>query len=391
MTDTSTHHAAGHAAEEFDADDPRLTRFDLVREGARRDGVEIVHYEPRFPVPGTKREKRIVRSLALLFLLVGLFATVFVVAYIWWPWQFKIGDNKANYYTPILGLSLGLCLAFLGIALIAWGKKLLPEEIAVQARHDGPSDSTEAKLTSQTILNMGDELGIRRRPMLGLAALAGLAPIGIAAAAPVIGGFIKDPNNSGPTINGKKASILTTTGWTPTDTNPGPIALTREDGTKIRPEDVSTGGQMTVFPGIPGGATNEHADSPTLLIHLRDDDAATLEANLINENKGPVTGFNWNNYAAFSKICTHAGCPASLYEQQTNILLCPCHQSQFQITDNARPIFGPATRRLPMLPLAVDADGFFVAGIVQQDGSIKPSGFTVPIGPGFWERSDRES
>jgi len=78
---------------------------------------------------------------------------------------------------------------------------------------------------------------------------------------------------------------------------------------------------------------------------------------------------------AYSKICTHAGCPASLYEQQTNRLLCPCHQSQFQITDNGRPIFGPATRRLPMLPMTVE-DGFFVA----------KSDFRVPIGPGFWER-----
>ena len=84
----------------------------------------------------------------------------------------------------------------------------------------------------------------------------------------------------------------------------------------------------------------------------------------------------WGNYIAYSKICTHAGCPASLYEQQTNRLLCPCHQSQFQITDNARPIFGPATRRLPMLPLEVDEEGFFVA----------KSDFRVPIGPGFWER-----
>jgi len=392
MTDT-THHAAGHAAdEEFDADDPRMTRFDLVREGARRDGVEIVHYEPRFPVPGTRREKRIVRSLALMFLLVGLFATAFVVIYIAWPWHYSISNDNAKWFTPILGLTLGLSLALLGVAMITWGKKLLPEEIAVQDRHDGPSDSTEAKLTGQTILNMGDELGLKRRPVLGLAALAGLAPLGAVAAAPIIGGLIKDPHTTGPKLaDGQKSSILTTTGWTPTEANPGPIALTREDGTKIRPEDVSVGGQMTVFPGIPGGASNEYADSPTLLIHLRDDDAAALEATLINENKGPVEGFNWKNYVAYSKICTHAGCPASLYEQQTNILLCPCHQSQFKITNNARPIFGPATRRLPMLPLALDPEGFFVAGIVQKDGSIVPSGYTVPVGPGFWERSDKIS
>ena len=79
---------------------------------------------------------------------------------------------------------------------------------------------------------------------------------------------------------------------------------------------------------------------------------------------------------AYSKICTHAGCPASLYEQQTNRLLCPCHQSQFLITDNARPIFGPATRRLPMLPLEVD----------ERASSWRSRDYTMPVGPAFWER-----
>ena len=132
----------------------------------------------------------------------------------------------------------------------------------------------------------------------------------------------------------------------------------------------SVGGQMTVFPGIPHGATNEWADSPTLLIHLRAIDAEEARRNAARPES------MWGNYIAYSKICTHAGCPASLYEQQTNRLLCPCHQSQFLITDNARPIFGPASRALPMLPLEVDAEGYFVAA----------SDYPEPVGPDFWER-----
>src|SRR4029453_11407975 len=110
------------------------------------------------------------------------------------------------------------------------------------------------------------------------------------------------------------------------------------------------GGQMTVYPGVPGGATNEHADSPTLLIHLRQEDAAEALNNAIDRNHGS----QWGNFVAYSKICTHAGCPASLYEQQTNRLLCPCHQSQFKISDNPRPIFRPASRRLPQLPIELE-------------------------------------
>ncbi len=360
---------------QFDIEDPELTRFDMVAEGARRDGVEIVHYVPRFPVPGTLRERRIVRVISLLFMLAGLFGLAFVVAYIWWPWKYESGENIHKLYTPVLGVTLGLSLAFIGVGLITWGKKLLPEEIAVQDRHDGPSDPVEKKLTGETMLNMVDELGIKRRPLLAKMALLGMAPLGIAAVAPLIGGLIKDPHNP---------DILFHTGWDPTLNGGQPIALTREDGTKIRPEDVSVGGQMTVFPGIPGGASNDYADSPTLLIHLRDADADTLRNNLklVPRNVGSV----WGNFVAYSKICTHAGCPTSLYEQQTNRLLCPCHQSQFNIIDNARPIFGPATRPLPMLPLSVDPDGFFVAGVTQTDGSITASDYKEPVGPGFWER-----
>jgi ubiquinol-cytochrome c reductase iron-sulfur subunit len=380
----------------FDVEDPRLTRFDLVKEGARRDGVEIVHYEPRFPVPGTRRERRITRALTLLFLLAGLLGTAFVVAYIWWPWQYAAGTGLDKWYTPVLGLSMGLALAAIGIGMIAWGKKLLPEEIAVQERHDGPSDATEAKLTGETMVNMADELGVRRRPLLGVAALAGMVPLGLVIGVPLVGGLIRNPHK------GPNGGPLMYTGWDPDPnqelfpdvTHTGPpaphggqmVALARDDGTKIRPEDVSVGGQMTVFPALYDtktgefvGNTNAFADSPTLLIHLRDEDAARLRRNLpdvpLNENGVDGQPNVWGNYVAYSKICTHAGCPASLYEQQTNRLLCPCHQSQFLIIENGRPIFGPATRRLPMLPLTVQ-DGFFYAA----------GDYQVPVGPGFWER-----
>jgi ubiquinol-cytochrome c reductase iron-sulfur subunit len=359
----STH---GAPTEGADLDNPELTRFDLVREGARRDGVEIVHYAPRFPVPGTKREKRIERTIALMFLVSGLAATGFVAAYIWWPYTYRQGANLNKWYTPVLGICLGLMLLSIGMAIITWQKKLMPEEISVQSRHDQDPDLDERRLTGAAILNMTEELGVARRPLLRRAALLGLAPVGLVAAAPLIGGLLTDPHHP---------DVLMTTGWDPKNNDGKPIRLVRDDGTPIRPEDVSVGGQMTVFPGIPEGNTNKYADSPTLLIHLRDGDAQTLRNNLGNA-KPSNEGFMYGNLVAYSKICTHAGCPASLYEQQTNRLLCPCHQSQFLITDNAQPIFGPATRRLPMLAITVDNEGYLIA----------KSDYTIPVGPGFWER-----
>src|ERR1043166_753859 len=91
----------------FDVEDPKLPRFDLVKEGARRDGVEIVHYAPRFPVPGTRAERRVERTIAFLLVLSGLLGLGFVVPYIWWPWEYAPGTNLAKLYNMVLGITLG--------------------------------------------------------------------------------------------------------------------------------------------------------------------------------------------------------------------------------------------------------------------------------------------
>jgi ubiquinol-cytochrome c reductase iron-sulfur subunit len=366
---TATHHDnPSSGAQPVDVHDPRLSRFDIVKEGARRDDIEIVTYESQFHGHNSKAERRVVRSIAFLFLLSGLAALVFLVAYIWWPWEFELGDSINDYYTPVLGISLGISLFALGFAILSWAKKLLPHEVSIQQRHDSPSPSDEQVITGQTMLFVADEMGVQRRPLLKGAIALGLAPLGLVAAAPLVGGLIENPHKSD---RGEDPPLFRT-GFSPAGGRL--IRLTRDDGTPIRPEDVSTGGQITVYPGIPGGATNEYADSPTLLIHLREDAAikARAAADGDRRNKGSM----WGNYVAYSKICTHAGCPASLYEQQTNRLLCPCHQSQFNLIDNAQPIFGPASRRLPMLPLDVDAEGYFVA----------KSDYKDTVGPDFWER-----
>ena len=361
-------HGSDH--QPVDLSDPRLSRFEIVREGARRDDIEIVTYESQFAGPNTKAEKRIERAIALLFLLAGLLGVVFLVAYIAWPWEFELGHAMSDYYTPILGISLGLALLAVGFGILAWAKKLLPHEVSIQDRHEAMSTDEDRQIAGQTLLFTVDELGIQRRPLLKGAVALGLAPLGLVAAAPLVGGLIKDPHKPD---RGQNPPLFRT-GFDPVAHGGELVRLTREDGSPVRPDDVSVGGQITVFPGVEGGATNEYADSPTLLIHLRADDAerARVAAEGDERNKGAM----WGNYVAFSKICTHAGCPASLYEQQTNRLLCPCHQSQFLITENARPIFGPASRRLPMLPITVDEEGFFVAA----------SDYRETIGPDFWER-----
>ena len=317
-----------------------------------------------------------VRLVSWLFIVSGLLGLIFVACYIWWPftdfpdvtgWEYEPGNSWSKGFTPILGLTLGLALMVVGFAILAWGKKLLPHELAIQDRHDGGSDPEERKLTGATLQFIGEELGLKRRPMLKVALLAPAGGLGLAALALPVGMMLKDPRHP---------NILFQTGWNRENNGGKLVYMVREDGvTKIRPEDVSVGGQITAFPGIPGGTTNKWADSPVLLIHLRQEDADLLRERLYPINQGGLAG----NLVAYSKICTHAGCPASLYEQQTNRLLCPCHQSQFLITDNAKPIFGPATRRLPLLPIEQDEAGFLRA----------TSDFNgVPVGPAFWEKPE---
>ncbi|MFI2647233.1 ubiquinol-cytochrome c reductase iron-sulfur subunit [Micromonospora fulviviridis] len=359
---THTEHQAPQGPEPLDVNDPRLSRFDIVQEGARRDDIEIVHYEPQV-VPGSKAERRLTRTVASFFWITFLAGLAFLVIYIWWPWQWEAGRGGDKFYTPLLGVTLGIALLGIGFGILTWGKKLLPKEVSIQDRHDQPGSPEDRRITGETMLYMADELGVKRRPLLGISLLAGLAPVGAVVAAPLVGGLISDPH---------KNNQMFTTGFKPASDGKR-IRLIREDGRPIRPADVSVGGQLTVFPGIEGGVSNKHADSPTLLIHLREDDAEKSRA--ANQRKGHGD-YMWGNYVAFSKICTHAGCPASLYEQQTNRLLCPCHQSQFLITDNAMPVFGPANRPLPQLPIEVDEEGFFVA----------KSDYTETIGPDFWER-----
>ena len=91
--------------------------------------------------------------------------------------------------------------------------------------------------------------------------------------------------------------------------------------------------------------------------------------------RGAPTGAS-TGYVAYSKMCTHLGCPVGLYQEQTQQLVCPCHQSIFNVQAGAVPEFGPAPRPLPQLPITVDAAGYLVA----------KGGFDQPVGPGFWER-----
>lgn len=341
----------------------RLSREEKARLGAALDGVELVEYGERY-VPGSPADKRAERKVALHFLLAALFGLAAVVLFIVWPAGFQpsdAGDAQVRYalFTPLVGLTLGLCILFFGTGVVALAKKLTPHEVAVQQRHVGMSDEIDRQTLGAEIMDVADKAGLvkRRGIIKGSIALAG-GVLGLATVVPLLGGLIKNPWEKG------AESDLWVTPW-----RPGPdgkkVRLVQVDGIPVRPEDIPSGSLTTVFPGVPGGI--KASDAAVMLFRLRSDSKV-----LIRDGQD---GFEYGDIYAYSKICTHVGCPVSLYEQQTGRILCPCHQSQFDVFDGAKPVFGPATRPLPQLPIELDGEGYLVA----------THDFIEPVGPGFWE------
>lgn len=235
----------------------------------------------------------------------------------------------------------------MGVGMILWAKHLFPEEEVIQERHHTES-SPEEQEEFANLIETGAQDVTRRRFLSRLAATA-LGSIGLAALFPL--------RSLGPASN----EDLWHTQW-----EPGMRLLT-EDGRPVKPSDLSVGGVITVWP-----ADREHAEeSSTLLIKVPQD---RFKPRPGRENWAP------QGNVAYSKICTHVGCPVGLYRETTHELLCPCHQSTFDVLDGGRPVFGPAARSLPQLPLAIDAEGYLIA----------QSDYREPIGPGFWNRGRRK-
>nr|MDT0667296.1 Rieske 2Fe-2S domain-containing protein [Micromonospora sp. DSM 115978] len=137
--------------------------------------------------------------------------------------------------------------------------------------------------------------------------------------------------------------------------------LVTGEGNFVRLGDVAIGSIETVFPAVPvTEADGSVAYEPKTDLHSKADSTTILIRLEPGVNRPRAGREDWavDDHVAYSKICTHAGCPVSLYEQQTHHLLCPCHQSVFDVLDGCRAIFGPASRSLPQLAIAVDDEGY---------------------------------
>jgi ubiquinol-cytochrome c reductase iron-sulfur subunit len=232
-----------------------------------------------------------------------------------------------------------------GFGLSAWGKYLLPQGPFVEDRHSLASTDAEVDAMAAAFEDRG-KMVFRRRGLLGTILGAGAGVMGVVLIFPL--------RSLGP----QPKKSLDVTDW-----RPGSYVVDI-DGKRIHQADLEVGGALTIFPqGFEGSSVSQ-----TMLVRAERTDIVTMPG---RESWGP------KGYLAYSKMCTHAGCPVGLYQQLTQQLLCPCHQSLFDVKTGANPVFGPAPRALPQLPLMIDSAGFLVA----------QAGFDQPVGPGFWERS----
>jgi ubiquinol-cytochrome c reductase iron-sulfur subunit len=253
------------------------------------------------------------------------------------------------------GVYLGVGLFGFGFGLSAWGKYLLPQGPFVEDRHAFASSEADVEAMTAAIVDRGTMV-VRRRGFLGGLLAAGSAIMGVVLVFPLL-------RSLGPT----PGKALDKTNW---KANTRLVDIT---GRPVHRADLEVGGFMTVFPEhFVGSDTSKY-----------DKYEAIDQVVLIRPQKTPFVTKpgreTWtpDEYVAYSKVCTHAGCPVGLYQEALLKLLCPCHQSLFDVTNGAEPLFGPAPRPLPQLPLMIDGDGFLRA----------QAGFSEPIGPGFWERS----
>jgi ubiquinol-cytochrome c reductase iron-sulfur subunit len=390
---TDTSGQQGVPGQPSDAELASMTREQLVELGGKMDGVETVFKEDRWPVAGTKAEKRAERSVAYWLLLGGFSGLALLLIFLFWPWEYKpLGSEGEWFYslaTPLYGLTFGLSILAIGIGAVVYQKKFIPEEISIQERHDGRSPEIHRKTIAANLTDALETSTLKRRKVIGLSLGIGLGAFGLGTLVAFIGGLIKNPwKPVVPTADGMKA-VLWTSGWTPRF-HGETIFLARATGkpgespfVKMRPEDLDAGGMETVFPWRESdgdGTTIESHErlseiamgvrNPVMLIRIKPADMPKVV-----KRKGQES-FNFGEFFAFTKVCSHLGCPSSLYEQQSYRILCPCHQSQFDALHFARPIFGPAARALAQLPITIDQDGYLVAN----------GDFIEPVGPAFWER-----
>ncbi|MET7788947.1 Rieske 2Fe-2S domain-containing protein [Streptomyces sp900116325] len=313
-------------------------------------------HRPRIQDIDEQAAKRSERTVAFLFVLSMLATVGFIASYVIFPvdkivfiWPF--GHVSALNFS--LGLTLGVALFAIGAGAVHWARTLMSDEEVADDRH---AIEAEPEVKAKVLADFAagaEESAFGRRKLIRNTLFGALALV------PLSGVMLL--RDLGPLPEKKLRQTL----W-----SKGKQLINVNTMEPLRPEDVAVG-SLTF--AMPEGLTEDAHDFQTQIAK-----AALMIIRIQPENIKDKREREWahEGIVAFSKICTHVGCPISLYEQQTHHVLCPCHQSTFDLSDGARVIFGPAGHSLPQLRIGVNSEGNLEA----------LGDFEEPVGPAFWER-----
>lgn len=326
--------------------------------GIEHDGERFTDADPH---AGRRAYAQVVGMLAL----VPLLAIAFIVIYFAVPKYdyLKIGPLHSNALTTGLAITGGLMVALIGFAAIHWAKQIMNDEEIVDERHVLQSSDADRETFAEQVDDGIKDTNLGRRKLIG-GALAGA--LGLVAAPAIV--LLSD---MGPYATPSRLrQTIEKTVWAE-----GVRLVNDVTYTPIKASEMEIGqlvnGEPEVLKDVEGPERAvDLAKAPIIIVRM---DPESI--------KIPESRKNWQvgGILAYSKICTHVGCPISLWERTTHHLLCPCHQSTFDLGDSGVVVFGPAARSLPQLPITIDSEGYLIAR----------SDFTVPVGPSFFERDSR--
>ncbi|MFD0142347.1 MULTISPECIES: cytochrome bc1 complex Rieske iron-sulfur subunit [unclassified Streptomyces] len=313
-------------------------------------------HKPRIQDIDERAARRSERAVAFMFTLSMLATVGFIASYVIFPvdkivyiWPF----GRVSALNFALGLTLGAALFFIGAGAVHWARTLMSDVEIADERHpiQAPPE-TKAKVMADFAAGAA-ESGMGRRKLIRNTMFGALSLVPLSGLV-----LLRD---MGPLPEKKLRSTL----WAD-----GKQLINMNTHEPLRPEDVAVG-SLTF--AMPEGLSEHDHDFQVQIAK-----AALMIVRIQPEDIKDKRELEWSHegIVAFSKICTHVGCPISLYEQQTHHVLCPCHQSTFDLSDGARVIFGPAGHALPQLRIGVN-----------DKGNLEALGdFAEPVGPAFWER-----
>ncbi len=300
--------------------------------------------------------KRAERQVAVLFSLSAAGTLLFIYSFFFIKEDLFIfipvmGDTNAQQLG--IGLGVAFSLLFIGFGAVHWAKTLMPDQEVIAYRHTLRSEEKDRDEFVNAAKIGAEEAGLGRRPLIKRSLFAALGLAGIPAVV-----MLRD-------LGPLPGNALNETSW-----KTGTRLVTDPGDRPIKASDLEVGGVAQVMPELAPGkkrTLEDIAKDAVLLVRLRPSEFQLNAERLSWTHQGII---------AFSKICSHMGCAVALYEQTTKHLLCPCHQSTFDVSRAAKVIFGPSARPLPQLAITVDADGYLIA----------KQPFTEAVGPSFWER-----